>query len=541
MKSWQLIAIVMAVSLMLNVVALDWGLPAVWEGDPTVPLVLDMASRGTLEPKTFAKPTFQIYLVGAALLPYFGYLKLTGAPLDNESLLFNSPDVLATMYLIARTLTAIFGALTVGIVFLLGKKLAGEKAGFFGALLLAIAPGFVTLSHFSALDVPMVFLSTLSLALIVWSFDAPAMIYAAAFFAGLATATKYPAGLLFAIIAVALFMQKKQFLRRASLSAVTSIVAFIIGMPWVILSPVKFFSQFHQFLAVGGYYGIVGELGFIQHAFNLWYIFGPALALVIIGIAYAIISRDARTRVLLLWTSSFYLIFGFWHNAPLRFILPIVPICAVFAGIAFSRFNKLSRIAAAFVALLTFLATIGALSQFVQDSRSDSHDWILDSVPANSSIYVFGFPGYIPVIPVTREQFETLPHKVPYTGATPGEEPSYEVTYDMLATNYSISEDFRQRTLCKIASSDYIVATEFYYGRFSDTHEFVQGVSSATSYPERTAFFQDLFAGKLGFVVVKEFNHKPIWDSHPPFVNPDIIILRSTGKTQCTDGISTID
>jgi len=68
--------------------------------------------------------------------------------------------------LLGRLMSAAIGVATVYLVYLLGKKLYGERAGLIAALILAVMPYHVIVTRQTMLDGPMVFFATLSLYLL---------------------------------------------------------------------------------------------------------------------------------------------------------------------------------------------------------------------------------------------------------------------------------------------------------------------------------------------------------------------------------------
>jgi len=86
------------------------------------------------------------------------YLKLSGYPIealkrrgfrimDAYAKLF--PDFAVNIYLYSRALSALLGALTVFLIYLIGKKIFNEKAGLLSAAFLAVTMGFAGVNHFA--------------------------------------------------------------------------------------------------------------------------------------------------------------------------------------------------------------------------------------------------------------------------------------------------------------------------------------------------------------------------------------------------------
>lgn len=534
MKKYSGIIIVLVINAILLLSTIGWGLPAVWEPDSSMGPVLEMASKMSPEPKSLQKSTLHYYILGGALVPYFAVLLATGTSIAPDALKFDSPGIWTTMFIIGRLLTVLMALGTVFLAYLLGKRIADEKTGLLTATILTVTSGFFALSHFTAVDIPLTFWITFALYLLV-SFAKTKhskFLYWGAFVTGLAISTKYPAGLLVLLIPLVVFVTRMPFWKHNIRSALLVIAGFLLGTPYVLLTPLKFITEASKLFDAGGYYGIVSRIGYIQHAYNLYHIFGVFLLIAAIaGLIYCIVSRrKTETYLLFSWVVLNYLILGFWHNAPLRFIMPIVPALAVMAaifGIDMCLKHRWVSVVITLLLLTGVWGVVGQIAYFTNDSRYESHDWVLANIPNGASIMAIGLPGYIPVLPIDASEYDALYHKIPYTGAFPSDGATkYHVDYDLLLTNYSIQgAEFTQKMDDQLGA-DYIIASEFQYGRFFDNISHVEGVYSGDSYPERTIFINDLLAGRKGYIKVAEFHYEFPFSSNPSYVNPAIIVLQ---------------
>jgi len=202
-------------------------------------------------PGNFLHPAL-FYEAGAAL---FSGLYLVG----RQSGAFHSAvDLLADFvlheakYLQAlQLLVAVFGALTLPVVFELARRIAGSLAGLVAAGTLAILPVHVLNSQRVRVDSLCVLLTALSaLALHRLSergrrrdfISAGGMI-------GLATAANYPAALLgVAYLAAAVVARKRstssEFVRSFALGVVAAAVVFALANPYVVLTPTAAWDGF---------------------------------------------------------------------------------------------------------------------------------------------------------------------------------------------------------------------------------------------------------------------------------------------------------
>jgi hypothetical protein len=202
-------------------------------------------------PGNFLHPAL-FYEAGAAL---FSGLYLVG----KQSGAFHSPvDLLADFvlheakYLQAlQLLAAVFGALTVPVVFELARRIGGWRAGVIAAGVLAILPLHVQYSQRARVDSLCVLLTALgALALHRLAERGRRRDFiSAGVMIGLATAANYPAALLgVAYLAAAMFARKRsmpsEFVRSLALGVVAAAVTYALTNPYVILTPAAAWNGF---------------------------------------------------------------------------------------------------------------------------------------------------------------------------------------------------------------------------------------------------------------------------------------------------------
>lgn len=202
--------------------------------------VSEFLVRGKLWPQNAYYPSLSFLPQTAVLAASEGLHRLTGVELLSI-LDERRPDgYSATAYLLARLVAAIFGTLSIWLVFVLGRRLFSPAAGLLGATLLSAVWGHVLAS---ALFKPDILVVLLMLATFVWSLDAverPALgrFLLAGVGVGLATAAKYNGvGAAIPLTAAALYTgwrDRKQWLWLA-LAGVASAVTFIVLNPWLSL------------------------------------------------------------------------------------------------------------------------------------------------------------------------------------------------------------------------------------------------------------------------------------------------------------------
>jgi Dolichyl-phosphate-mannose-protein mannosyltransferase len=137
MRRHGLLALVLVVAVLLRFTALGWGLRHLPHNDERafVESVAEMLAAGDLNHRFPQYPGLFSYLLAAVLafLP--------------------APQTTPAAYLAARAVNASFGVLSVLLVYVLGRRLAGESGGLFAAALLAVSPPEVRTAHMVRPDV----------------------------------------------------------------------------------------------------------------------------------------------------------------------------------------------------------------------------------------------------------------------------------------------------------------------------------------------------------------------------------------------------
>jgi len=219
----------------------------------------------------------------------------------------------------------------------------------------------------------------------------------------------------------------------------------------------------------------------------------PALALCIAGIFYA--SRRRPWSAVLLLPALSYVLFSIVpaKYAPMRFILPLVPILAVFGGFLAGRLLRVPLAARLItVPLLVFVfghAFLHALNGdliLVNDSRYLAEAWLRENASAGARIGTYSTAQYLPRLDWLGYRVERIP------------------------------EDEIGEAALRERRPDYLVLTSLYYRRFAG---------------KRRDWFERLISGEEGYRTVwKGRGHSPLerWMGHRyalADVNPEIVIL----------------
>ncbi len=251
-------------ALVLRTWALGWGLPYVEH--PDEPAVLETAIRmvkeGEPNPGRFIYPSFHYYMLALVIRLHavWGiaqglYQSLSDLP-EKTYLYTVAPE----LYYWSRALTALLGALTVPLVYMLGRQMYDQRVGLVAGSGLAVCMYHVQHSHFVTTDVPTGLWTTLAIAG-AWGIATQGrwrdyVIGGVA--TGLAAGTKYNAGIVGIALGVAAVVYVYEYLRllqaaasrrlilthalRLAAASLVALAAFFLSTPFAILD----FSRFWQ-------------------------------------------------------------------------------------------------------------------------------------------------------------------------------------------------------------------------------------------------------------------------------------------------------
>lgn len=353
-----LLVLILLLALFLRLYGLGFSLPLTIH--PDEPNVVDHAvatiKTGDWNPHWFIYPSgyhyFQVGVLSLHLL--WGIARgIYGGPAD----LPDSSHVITAApaaYLWARGTTALFGVLTVFLVYLLGRRLSSPAAGLVGALLLAVSPLHAEHSHYVTTDVPTAALTLLAVFLAVEVLERGGLGrgFLAGLVVGLAGGFKYNAvvALLPLLLAIGLrAAHREAAARRAALSLLALallgvVVGYMAACPYTL-------ADLPTFLDDLGYethiYRFGGEAGVIRvyEVGNLrlppWMAYAhylgeenlPAALAYLGGVVLVLVRRRRPELVLLSFVAGYYLFLSSYASIFVRNVLPAMPALAVLGGI----------------------------------------------------------------------------------------------------------------------------------------------------------------------------------------------------------------
>lgn len=251
-------------------------------------------------------------------------------------------SVLGFTEVAARLWTAVSSAAAVGVTFLLAQGFYGRRTALLASAILATTLQVLVQARLAVFDPTLLafMLATLYMALVAQSAERPGAYRWAGAWAGLATATKGPIGLLLpAMVLGALWTVRREWwrLRRIPLAAVGLFV--LVGLPWYVVETVRHGRAFLE--TAVGYYLVTRFVGVVENQPGPWWYYIPVLlvgsypwtALIPSALALHLRRRaELPSQVILLWcgiTVAFYSVAG--TKLP-NYVLPVYPLLAI--GIA---------------------------------------------------------------------------------------------------------------------------------------------------------------------------------------------------------------
>ena len=400
-------------SLVLNLVGVWWGLPARygWAPDELHPDVIreGIAVRFSGDWHQPAYPPLHYYLLALLELPVLALDWVDPRSVPGTTALFA----------LGRALSIVMGVGIVLVVYGLGRRLFGERAGLFGAAVASLNAPFVYYAKTANLDVPLAFWALLSLYFFLRLLETEALRHYLLFTltAVAAMGTKDQAFAFYVIplasFAVLRFRRERSLARvlldrRALLSLGVGVLAFL-GIHNVLFNTEGFLHHFEEILWARGHYsafenGFAQQLGMVaQTLWHLKFSYGWPLALACAG-GVALSLARWRSRPDPLWLLAAILSYYVFFIAPvlstwLRYALPIGLLLAPFGGYflaelaARAPFGKLV-VASALVYSFAYAASVDVL--LLTDSRYEVEAWLRQNVPPGETIAYMGPEYYLP-------------------------------------------------------------------------------------------------------------------------------------------------
>jgi hypothetical protein len=230
---------------------------------------------------------------------------------------------------------------------------------------------------------------------------------------GIAIATKYSGGALIIPLGLAHLFRvqrehKKWFLtfsdKRIVIALVMVVAGFILSCPFSVLD----FSKFYQ--DVSWQFSRVHSGGFGTDVENAWgyYLFrglplsiGLGLTIIsVIAVLYVTIRHKKKDMFVAVFVLFYFLYIGSWKVGVDKYLLPILPFLALFAGMLIDKIFSLLKMSRPYVKPLLILCVLLLISEpfarsihndyllIQKDTRTEAKEWIEENIPAGAKIAI---------------------------------------------------------------------------------------------------------------------------------------------------------
>jgi hypothetical protein len=393
--AWTALAALLVGAAVLRFTGLDWGLRHRPHADERyfVENAGWMLARGDLDHRFHEYPGLFFYVLAPVLA------------------FFDPPEVGPQGYLAARAVVAAFGVASVGLVFLLGRTLAGSAVGLAAAALLAVNPIDVVTSHEVRPDVVLETFLLAGLLAMARSRGGARFDVVAGVAIGAATAVKFSGALLALCYLAARAIEPGRRVRGALIAGGVSVLSFALLSPASLHSfeelalglAVQWSYHYGERPRAESFYGMLSTyLWRLREGFGV-----PALALA--GVGLLGLSRDWR-RWLPVVTLPVVVLLAF-STAEVQRQRFLVPVTGVISLVAAMSLAKIAKLRPGLAAALTLLVLARPFSQSVHYVRSLQRpgtrdvalDWIHAHMPYGSRILTA-----MPELGIDRKRFEVL-------------------------------------------------------------------------------------------------------------------------------------
>ena len=466
--------------------------------NPIDPFAPELTSYGTLP----------VYLLRGAL-------EFNRIVLGRDFKTRESPDDVRYVYITARILAALVSCLTLYLVWVMGMRWFGELTGLLAVFIVSVAPVAIQLAHFYTIDgqFTLLVLAAVHAILNALEKDDRRWFIWAGVLTGLSGAVRL-IGLSIGPMLLAGHLIRRRHLkaaldRRLWLAGLAAVLSLLALQPFLV-TDWELIIQGRSVFDLGGAVEVaqgerlmawslldVHTVPYLHHWTHLWPlgVGWPLTLLFVLGISRGLWNRTQVQVLILLWSGMYFLLIGWLHTKPIRYLLPLLPLLALLAAdfcawlVRSPRFGQIRKLS---VGLCAAVFLYGALYGVAfagiytrEDSRIQAARWIDERVPANSSIEVergaFSMRGMIDSAKFHIGTFQAL-----------------------------LLFEFRGFATCKgelywlrnqLASLDYLAIT--------DVNRYQQFTAVPGLIPGGAAFYEALVKGELGFDLVRRFKQYP--------------------------------
>jgi len=440
--TYVLLFLILAAGLAVRVLFIRHDYPYVFNPDEHFYAHEGINLAGGIFPSTYERPSFYLYFLAAADAVFFAAGRLTGAFESLRDFQLTYISHTTDFVLLARLVSASFSWLTIGIVFLAGRRLFGKAEGLASAAIVAVSPVHIKYAQEGITDSTKTFWSAAVLlpAISIVRTGSATAYGLAGLFVGFAAAAKYPAVFCAVTVAAAHFARRDRkgvlrwlVRREVALSALCACGGFLAGCPFVLLDGARFFSDIAKRLDTiqRPWLGLNPYSTGFELYFREVFLGGEGIVFTLVllaGCVFLLARRPRRGFVLLVFPVLYFCFVGRKRFAADRYIQHIMPHLQIVVGaslVAFARFvtrekNKTAANGApatapgcfpAAAVLLVALTIAQPICRDIAecrlktlvDVRFTAMKWIEKNIPAGSKLLV-DYTTYGP--PVARRKME---------------------------------------------------------------------------------------------------------------------------------------
>jgi 4-amino-4-deoxy-L-arabinose transferase-like glycosyltransferase len=476
-------------------------------------------------PKFFMYSPLPMYLVIAVREIYEAIAHPLNLALKEDGIRF---------MVLGRSISAAFGTATIPLVYLIASRVSGRTAGLLAAVLTAAGVLHLRDSHFLSVDVSLTFFSILSWLLLIDVVLRPTIrgyILAGVAIGG-ALLCKYSAAFLLPLTLVAHLCAPGRPERTApwgawvrwlavgAIPGVVSVATFLLLDPLVVLKFDKFrfdvqsmvfdpMASAQVAIWAAHFTDIQPRLFWFTNI--LWWGLGPAFEIwALVGIGWLLWRRDRLAVMAAAFPIVYYIVAGRTALPFVRYAVPLVPAMAVAAGVLSAdllrrpAWRRFSVAATSIVVAATVLYAAAYMNVFIKpDSRLAASEYIQRRIPQGAKILVE--PSHN--TPPMGRYFSEPSFDVDYVMWDPERERAdyYRLfgldTYRYLYGGRPSPEEKRAYIQRRLSLVDYIVIDDTYVQFYEHLPASQHGVVKQ--------YYADLFAGKLGFELMRTFKVYP--------------------------------
>ena len=395
-----MLAMVFSVALALRLWGIYFGLPFLYHPDePAYVLQALAVGRGLPNGLTFANPPLYKYVLLAIYAITFGLGRTMGVYASQQQFIEQFRADPTLLYVVARIVSALFGALTVLGAYSVATIARSPRAGLIAAGLTAVTYLLVRESHFAVNDALVTLCVVVGLACCVRvaRYGRRRDSILAGIVLGLAFSAKYQGVIL--LLPVVIAHRKRTDLLIALAAALATV---LLTFPSLLTEPLRVVEDIYIHLYVPahtGYDGLDPGGGYTFYVRTLALGLGlPMLVLACFAVAVGLLRRD---RVVLIVGSVPLALFALLGSSEMyfaRFILPAVPSIVILAALLVDELiDSVGRVIGGALVAVVLLGTAPNTLRFdalltQADTRTEAREWIQTRLAPGSRVAVDATP-----------------------------------------------------------------------------------------------------------------------------------------------------